>query len=169
VGVGVGVVPVGVGVGVGVVAVGVGVGDCVGVGAGAEAVFECDGDGFAVVAAWVGTAAGAWLAVAGWLAVGGPLAGAPALPAGPAGALLVTGLLEARPASSECGTCEPLSARTAMIPADATAITMPAAAAIRASARARGLGGLIACGKPPGPNGPARRVTSCRYASVSWL
>ena len=159
----------GVVVGVGV---GVGVGDFVGVGAGAEAVFECDGDGFAVVAAGAdgaGKVAGSWPAVADGPAVGGTLAGAPALPAGPAGALLVTGLLEARAASSECAACEPLSASAVMIPADATAITMPAAAAIRANARARRRGGLTGRGKPFGPNGPARRVTSCRYARVCWL
>lgn len=170
VGVGVGVA-VDVGVGVGVVAVGAGVGDCVGVGFGAEAVFECDGDGVAVVAGadGVGTAAGPWPAVADWLTVGDALAGVPAFPGGPAGALPVTGPLEARTASSECGTCEPLSARAVMIPADATAITMPAAAAIRASARARRRGDPIACGNPFGPKGPARRVTPCRYVSASWL
>jgi hypothetical protein len=171
VGVGVGVVvAVAVGVGVGVVVVGVGVGDCVG--AGAEAVFVCVGAGFAEVAAGadgVGAAAGPWPAVVGWLAVGAALAGTAAFPVGSAGALVVTALLEARTASRECGTCEPLSARTVMIPADVTAITMPAAAAIRASARARRLGGLTARGKPFGPNGPARRVTSCRYARVCWL
>ena len=168
----VGVVPVGEGAGV----VGVGVGDGVGVGvgfraAGAEVVAECDGDGFTVVAAGVGAAAGPCPVVAGWLAVGDAPAGAPALPIGSAvaGALPVAGLPEARTASSACGTCEPLSARAVMIPADATAITMPAAAAIRASASARRRGWLIACGKPFGPNGPARRVTSCRYASVGWL
>jgi hypothetical protein len=168
VGVGSGVVAVDVGVGVGVVAVGVGVG--VGV-ADAEADFECDGDGLAVVAGadGVGAAAGSWLAAVGWLTVGDALAGVPALPMGLAGALLVTGLLEARTASTECGTCEPLSARAVTIPADATAITMPAAAAIRASARARRRGGPIACGNPFGPNGPARRVTPCRYVSAGWL
>jgi hypothetical protein len=161
------VVVVDEGVGVGV---GVGVGDGVG-----DDVFEGDGDGFAVVADGAdgadgaGPVAGSCPAVAGGLAVGGTLVGAPALPAGSAGALLVTGLLEARAASSECGACEPWSARTVMSPADATAITMPAAAAIRARTRARGLDGLTARGKPFGPNGSARRVTSCRYARVSWL
>jgi hypothetical protein len=167
VGVGSGVVAVDVGVGVGVVTVGVGVG--VGV-ADAEAVFECDGDGLAVVAGadGAGTAAGPWLAAVDWLTVGDAMAGVPAFPVGAAGAL-VTGLLEARTASTECGTCEPVSARAVMIPADATAITMPAAAAIRASTRARRRGDPTACGNPFGPNGPARRVTSCRYVSAGGL
>ena len=159
-------VTVGAGVSVGV---GVGVGE-----ADADAVLECDGDGFAGVtvgAVESGPTAGPWPAVVGWLAVGDALTGASALPVGSAiaGALLVTDPPEARTASTECGAREPWSARTVTTPADATAITMPTVAAIRASARARCLGGLIACGKPFEPNGPARRATSRRYASVSWL
>jgi hypothetical protein len=167
-GVGSGVVAVDVGVGVGVVTGGVGVG--VGV-AEAEADFDGDGDGLAVVA-WavgVGRNAGPWLAAVDWLTVGDALAGVPALPVGAAGALLVTGVLEPRTASSACGTCEPVSARAVMIPADVTATTMPAAAAIRASIRALRRGDPIGCGNPFGPKGPARRVTSCRYVSAGGL
>ena len=160
-------VVVGAGVAV-VVGVGVGVGE-----ADAEAVIECDGDGFAGVtgAGWSGPAAGPWPVVVGWLTVGNALAGTSTLPVGSAvaDALPVTDPPEARTASTECGGREPRSARTVTIPADTTAITMPTVAAIRASARTRCLGGLIACGKPFGPNGPARRVTSRRYAIVGWL
>ena len=56
-----------------------------------------------------------------------------------------------------------------MIPVETMAIAMPAAAAIREKARILRLGCLTVAGKPFGPNGPARSVTSRRYASVSWL
>ena len=169
-------VAVDVAVAVGVaVAAAVGVGGSVGMGVGlgeadAEAVIGRDGDGFAGVTG-AAAAAGPWPVVVGWLTVGNALAGASALPVGSAvaSALPVTDPAEARTASAECGGREPRSARTVTIPAETTAITMPTVAAIRASARARCLGGLIACGKPFGPNGPDRRVTSCRYASVGWL
>jgi hypothetical protein len=54
-----------------------------------------------------------------------------------------------------------------MIPVEAMAIKMPTAAAIRDTMTIRCLGCLIDSGKPFGPNGPARSVTSWRYASVS--
>ncbi len=137
----------------------------------AGVVAGCDGDGFALLADVAGTSTGVWAAVVSWLIAGGALAGAPALPVAPAAcaALAVTDPLVTRTASTECGTCEPLSARTVMVPADATAIAMPAAAATRARTTARGLGCLIGRGKPSGPNGPARSINSCRYASVGWL
>lgn len=161
-------VPVGVAV---VVPVGVGDGDGVDGLAVAGVVAGCDGDGSALLADVAGTSMGAWAAVVGWLLVGDALAGAAALAVAPAvcAALAVTAPLVTRTASTECGTCGPLSARTVMVPVATTAVATPAAAAIRARTTVRGLGCLIAGGKPSGPNGPARSITSCRYASVGSL
>ncbi len=48
-------------------------------------------------------------------------------------------------------------------------MTIPAAAAIRARATIGRRGSLIGCGKPLGRSGPARSITSCRYASITSL
>jgi hypothetical protein len=164
------VVAVLVGVAVGVeVTVGVGVAvDVDGIGEGAAAdVALGDGDGLAVVEEAAGAVVKGWPGITDAVAVGaglvaGLLVAAPVVPA----ALGVCDRL-ARAASSECGEWEPPSARAATIPAEATAMTMPAAAATRVRTRSLLMGCLTVAGKPFGPNGPACSVTSCRYASVS--
>ena len=99
--------------------------------------------------------------------VGGKLTGVPSPAVGSAvPAALAVADPPARAASDECGGCEPLSARAAIIPVEAMAIKMPTAAATRDTMRIRCLGCLMGSGKPFGPNGPARSVTSCRYAIV---
>ena len=63
-----------------------------------------------------------------------------------------------------------MSAMAATIPVAAIAITTPATAAVVPdSASSRRRGGLIGSGKPLGRNGPARCVTSRRYASAPGL
>jgi hypothetical protein len=153
---------VGVGLAVGEDADGVGVGaagaEVAAVGADVEGAGADDVDGDEA-----DVAAAGWTPEAGWLAAGGSLtvgAGS-AVPAA-----LAVAEVPARAASGERGLCDPLSASAAMIPVEAMAIKMPAAAAIRDSRRIRCLGCLIGSGKPFGPNGPARSVTSCRYAMV---
>lgn len=167
-GVGVAVADVGVGVGVGV---GDDVDDDGAGSAGAEVVAVREGDGFALVGEADGTAVVGWPAGAGAVAVGDGLAGATALAVAPEvpAALVLPDPPLARAAFGECAGCEPPSARAVMIPVETMAITMAAAAAIREKARSRRRGCLTASGKPLGPNGPARSVTSCRYASVCWL
>jgi hypothetical protein len=144
-----------------------GVADRDGAGA-AEVVAGCDGDGLVLLAGVDAISAGSWAAVVGWLAVGVALDGAAALAMTPAvwAALALTDPVVTRTASAGCGTCGPLSASTVMVPAETTAIATPAAAAIRDRTTTRDLGGLNVGGKPSGPNGPARSITSCRYAIV---
>jgi hypothetical protein len=154
----------------------------VGVGSGADAEAEAEGkadaeagklcvgvgDGFAEVGEADGAPAVAGSVAAGVVLLGdGPaVAAALAVKPGLPGALGLADLLVVREASSVCGACVPPRARTAISPAQATATTTPAAAAIRDTTTIRGRGCLITSGKPLSPNGPAFCVTSCRYARV---
>jgi hypothetical protein len=61
------------------------------------------------------------------------------------------------------------SARTVITPVATIAITIADAAAPPDSASIRPLGWLTCCGKPLAPNGPARCVTSSRYARAGGL
>src|SRR5260370_24927232 len=97
----------------------------------------------------------------------GDTRGAPALPV--AAALAVADPLGDLVASSDPRPCEPPSASAVMTPVAAIKISMADAAARSDSARIRPLGCLTCCGKPLGPNGPARCVTSSRYACASGL
>jgi|KBSMisStandDraft_5_1062788.scaffolds.fasta_scaffold337416_1 hypothetical protein len=61
------------------------------------------------------------------------------------------------------------NARTVITPVATIAIRIADAAAPPDSAIIRPLGCLTCCGKPLAPNGPARCVTSSRYARASGL
>ena len=165
--VGDGVVSVGVGVGEGVCVGGWNVNVGVGVPGAGEAVVRV-GDGLAVVGgAGAGAASGGALLDGGALVTGdSPGDVAPAVPASPlAGGLAEPGELSA----ARGGACDPVSASTVTIPVAMIATRMPTAAATPDSATIRRLGARIACGKPLARNGPARCVTSRRYASASGL
>ena len=71
--------------------------------------------------------------------------------------------------STDRGVCEPPTARTVITPVATIAIRMADAAAPPESASIRPRGCLTCCGKPLAANGPARCLTSSRYARAGGL
>ena len=126
-----------------------------------EDVAACDGDG---------TTTGGGALVPGWLAAGDTLGDTLAAPAlAVTAALAVADALRDLVSSAGRAVREVPSARTVITPVATITIRRTDAAAPPDSATIRLLGGLTCCGKPLAANGPARCVTSSRYACASGL
>jgi hypothetical protein len=126
-----------------------------------EDVAACDGDG---------TTTDGGALVPGGLAAGGTLGDTLVAPAvAVTAALAVAVALRDLVSSAGPGVRDMPSARTMITPVAAMAIRIADAAAPPGSASIRPLGCLTCSGKPLMPNGPARCVTSSRYACAGGL